>query len=105
MTPAKPYFEAPWHAQVFAITVHLHETGAFTWPDWTAAFGDTLKTNGLSTSLDGGDDYFLAWIETLERVLCETGQVDSVDLSALKSAWTEAYLTTAHGQPVTLTTG
>jgi len=30
----EPVFEAPWHAQVFALTVHLNEAG----PQWEAAY-------------------------------------------------------------------
>ena len=37
-----PVFEDPWHAQLFALTVHLNETGCFDWPDWAKRFGATL---------------------------------------------------------------
>ena len=98
----EPAFEAPWHAQLFAITVHLNETGQFSWPDWAARFGTTLKRHGLEKELNGGDDYFLAWLETLESLLAEKGQAAPDALEALRAAWEEAYLTTPHGQPVTL---
>ena len=29
------------------------------------------KRNGLKKDLDGGDDYFHAWLETLEALLAE----------------------------------
>ncbi len=104
MTRPEPAFSEPWHAQVFALTVHLNETGHFTWPDWAAAFSDTLARHGLDKELDGGDDYFQAWLETLEQVLQGQGVADDVEVSAMKNAWEHAYLSTPHGAPVKLTT-
>ena len=66
MTP-EPVFEEPWHAQVFALTVHLNEAGHFDWPDWAARFGQTLAQHGLDRDLNGGADYFDAWFERLRR--------------------------------------
>lgn len=101
MTQA-PVFEAPWHAQVFALTVHLNEAGRFTWPDWTARFGERLAARGLDHSLDGGDDYFTAWVETLEDVLAEQGLAERAAVAEMQAAWEAAYLATPHGAPVKL---
>jgi nitrile hydratase accessory protein len=100
--PAMPPFAEPWHAQLFALTVYLNETGLFAWPDWAQRFGATLKQHGLTKTLDGGDDYFTAWLETLEALVQEQGHARMSDLSALKQAWEDAYLRTPHGQPVRL---
>ena len=97
-----PVFEAPWHAQVFALTVHLNEAGLFAWTDWTVAFGETLARHGLSRELDGGDDYFNAWLETLERVLAGLELADPAQVDELRTAWEAAYLATPHGEPVKL---
>ncbi|MEL6621214.1 MAG: nitrile hydratase accessory protein [Pseudomonadota bacterium] len=99
---SEPAFAAPWHAQLFALTVHLNEAGQFTWPDWAARFGATLKRHGLARDLDGGDDYFVAWLETLETLLTETGAAEGDALRQLRTQWEAAYLTTPHGSPVTL---
>lgn len=101
MTP-EPSFEAPWHAQLFALTVHLNEAGHFAWPDWAERFGATLKRHGLAKELNGGDDYFIAWLETLEALMTETGAAEATALSDMHAAWEAAYLRTPHGQPVTL---
>lgn len=101
-TPPAPVFGHPWHAQVFALTVHLNETGLFSWPDWTARFSDTLARHGLEKELDGGDDYFNAWLETLEHLLADLRQAAPVDVERLRAAWEQAYLTTPHGAPVRL---
>ena len=71
-----PVFEEPWHAQVFAITVALNEAGVFQWTDWANRFGATLKQHGLTRDLNGGSDYFHAWIETLEDFLADQ-KIDS----------------------------
>ena len=98
----EPAFEAPWHAQVFALTVHLNEAGHFGWPDWTQAFGATLKRHGLGKELDGGDDYFHAWLETLEAMLRDKGLAEGRAVEEMRAAWEAAYLRTPHGAPVRL---
>jgi len=98
----EPVFAEPWHAQVFAVTVALNEAGRFDWPDWAARFSATLKRHGLSRALDGGDDYFHAWLETLEGFLAEQGVAPPEDVRSVHDAWEKAFRTTPHGQPVHL---
>ncbi|GHG90584.1 nitrile hydratase accessory protein [Pseudodonghicola xiamenensis] len=100
-----PVFSAPWHGQVFALTVHLNETGQFDWSEWTARFSRTLAAHGLSRELDGGDDYFTAWLETLEAILAEIGHAAPPEVERLRAAWEAAYLSTPHGDPVHLHAG
>src|SRR5210317_2043744 len=78
-----PVFEEPWHAQVFAITVALNEAGVFQWTDWANRFGATLKQRGLTHELNGGSDYFHAWIETLEDFLADQKIALPSDLQVL----------------------
>ncbi len=98
----EPVFAEPWHAQVFAVTVALNEAGRFGWPDWAARFSETLKSHGLNRELNGGDDYFFAWLETLEGLLAESCAAPPDEVVTLKNAWEVAYLTTPHGRPVQL---
>ena len=98
----EPVFEAPWHAQLFALTVHLNETGLFAWADWADRFGATLNRHGAAAALNGGDDYFVAWLETLEALLAEHGTAEAADVAALTQAWRDAYLSTPHGARVSL---
>lgn len=102
MSQPEPAFSAPWHAQVFALTVHLNEAGHFTWPEWVEQFSATLKTHGLNKELNGGDDYFQAWLETLEKMVVTRDLSDGETIDALKGAWKDAYLATPHGHPVKL---
>ena len=102
MTASEPAFSEPWHAQVFALTVHLNEAGHFDWPDWAARFGATLARHGLERSLNGGDDYFNAWLETLQQLLAELGHAAPADVEQIRRDWEHAYLSTPHGAPVRL---
>ena len=101
----EPAFEAPWHAQLFALTVHLNEAGHFEWSDWAERFGATLKRHGLTKDLNGGEDYFAAWLETLEGFLADRAMAAPGDVNALRDDWEAAYLSTPHGAPVRLTEG
>lgn len=98
----EPIFAEPWHAQVFALTVHLNEAGHFGWPDWAARFGATLAQHGLGKDLNGGSDYFAAWLETLEHLLADLSLTEPDAIAQIKTAWEAAYLATPHGDPVTL---
>lgn len=98
----EPVFQAPWHAQLFALTVHLNEAGHFNWPEWTERFGATLAWRGAARTLNGGDDYFMAWLETLEGLLADRHLANPQQIDDLRSAWQAAYLATPHGQPVKL---
>lgn len=102
MTRPEPVFQEPWHAQLFALTVYLNEKGHFDWPDWAASFSEVLKRHGLQKELNGGDDYFRAWLATLEAFLEERELTNAGDVAELKRAWEQAYLSTPHGDPVRL---
>ena len=100
-------FDAPWHAEVFALAVHLNEGGYFDWPEWAGRFGENLaavKTVkiGVGEGLDGSDDYYQIWLQTLIELMQKKGLVDAKMLASIKAQWREAYLTTPHGKPVHL---
>lgn len=99
---SQPRFEQPWHAQILALTVALNEAGHLPWSEWTEAFGATLARHRIGRELDGGDDYFLAWLETLECVLHQRGLAETEQARALRDLWRGAYLSTPHGSPVRL---
>ena len=106
LSPEK-VFDAPWHAEVFALAVHLNEGGYFDWPEWAGRFGENLaavKTVkiGVGEGLDGSDDYYQIWLQTLIELMQEKGLVDAKMLVSIKAQWREAYLTTPHGKPVHL---
>ena len=98
-----PVFEQPWHAQLFALTVHLHRDGCFEWSDWGQLFGAKLKAHGVSKQLNGGDDYFAAWLAAFEDLLNDLQLADPAQIEDMRAAWVQAYLHTPHGKPVKLT--
>ena len=102
-------FAAPWHAEVFALAVHLNEAGHFCWAEWSRCFGKNLtgtRSNMASgdggQGLDGSGDYYQIWLQTLIEIMQEKGIVDLETLDALKAQWINAYTQTPHGHPVTL---
>lgn len=98
-------FAEPWHAQLFAITVRLSAAGHFTWPEWAEMFGAGLKAASEAGAPKDGSAYYDVWLAALERMLIEKGLAKANALSALKEAWTAAYLRTPHGKPVHLRPG
>ncbi|WP_435136998.1 nitrile hydratase accessory protein [Pseudopelagicola sp. nBUS_19] len=98
----EPVFEVPWHAQVFALTVHLNEAKYFAWQEWVEVFSANLARHGLNKDLNGGDDYFLAWLETLESLLNDLGLAENYEVELTRCAWENAYRLTKHGSPVRL---
>ena len=102
-------FAAPWHAEIFALAVHLHEVGHFCWAEWANHLGKNLaaaKNNKASSESgqgpDGSDDYYQIWLQTLIEVIQEKGIVDLETLDVIKAQWADAYIKTPHGHPVTL---
>ena len=95
-------FETPWHAELFAITVHLHNKGVFCWPDWTARFSHALAIAGAHHSLDGSNDYYDVWLDTFIQFMAEQGVTDEIAIDGMSEKWRKAFLHTPHGMPVTL---
>ena len=95
----EPPFEEPWQAEAFALTVHLHSTGAFTWVEWVDALSRQLRGSGPQTTAGG---YYRAWVAALEHLAVAKGFEGRAAMDRRKAAWRRAYETTPHGQPVTL---
>ncbi len=94
-----PVFAEPWQAQAFAMTVKLHEKGAFTWPEWADALSGELKAAG---SHDSVDNYYLHWLRALEKLLDQKNIVQNDEREACKAAWDKAARATPHGSPIVL---
>ena len=61
-------FSAPWHCELFALTISLHEKKVFDWALWTAALGNKLKEKPVSME-DDLDFYYGSWLEALEELI------------------------------------
>ncbi|OLP44580.1 nitrile hydratase accessory protein [Rhizobium oryziradicis] len=94
-----PVFAEPWQADAFALTVHLHARGVFTWPEWAEALSAEVHKPDRA---EDGSDYFEAWVAALSAVLCSKGVVDAPTLDALHQGWQRAAMATPHGQPILL---
>ncbi|MFV0532254.1 MAG: nitrile hydratase accessory protein [Cumulibacter sp.] len=90
-------FDAPWQAQVFAMTVALHERGVFTWSEWARKLGAHVA--GAEAD---GSDYYERWADALSELLVEREVIAPGSLSQLTQAWHAAAARTPHGQPIAL---
>jgi nitrile hydratase accessory protein len=97
-----PVFVEPWHAQVFALTMQLHETGYFSWAEWTAALTAELRRTDDAGGPDDGMHYYERWLVALEGLVAVKGLTDDATLLRRKEDWVEAHRSTPHGQPVEL---
>ena len=41
-------FSAPWHCELFALTISLHKKKVFDWEHWTNELGNKLKEKPVS---------------------------------------------------------
>ena len=110
---APPAFNAPWQAQVFALTVALNEAGHFSWADWAKYLGQEVAARSGASDhsgralpaiddLQANDAYFECWTAALERLLEDRRIAPPLALSALRQAWRVAAEKTPHGQPIRL---
>ena len=97
-----PVFAEPWQAQAFALAVTLSDQGHFTWKEWAAELGATLKAAADRGEPDDGSQYYDHWLATLERMVMAKGLTDKETLLTRKDAWAAAYRNTPHGTPVEL---
>lgn len=102
-SPDAPPFDEPWQAQLFALTLHLSQRGAFAWGEWAQALGGEIAMRRAgSGAQDGGPGYWSAWLAALERLLQARGIAGGAEVQAMRDAWAAAHLATPHGAPVRL---
>ena len=92
-------FSEPWQAELFALTVSLHEKGFFEWGAWTKTLGKNLKLDKGK----GKDDltrYFKSWLNALEETLLEKKVTNTKNIKIIAEAWREAISKTPHGKKV-----
>jgi nitrile hydratase accessory protein len=99
--PHKP-FDEPWHAEVFAVTVHLSERSLFSWAEWTEALGEQISKVKLRRHIDGSNDYYNLWLQALIELISTKGLTDAETILVVQNRWAEAYRNTPHGKPVKL---
>ena len=68
LTDGNEVFSAPWHCELFALTISLYEKKVFDWPLWTSALGNKLK--GKPENMEDDLDYYYgSWLEVLEELI------------------------------------
>ena len=97
--PGEPVFKEPWEAEAFALAVHLHDRGLFTWTEWADTLSSVLSKNEASET---DQDYYVSWLEALECILATRSVTTMVEINDLTAAWQRAALATPHGNPVLL---
>ncbi|MCJ9670811.1 MULTISPECIES: nitrile hydratase accessory protein [unclassified Neorhizobium] len=94
-----PVFPEPWAAEAFAMTVHLHERGLFSWSEWAEALSGEVHKPGRA---EDGSDYFDCWVAALSGLLVGKGVADSETILSLQQSWQRAAEATPHGRPIEL---
>lgn len=92
-------FAKPWHAQAFALVLHLHDQSLFSWEEWSHALG---AVRASQESPDKPDAYYIAWVDALGHLMIQKGILDEQSSVAMLENWRRAYLSTPHGSPVLL---
>ena len=93
--PPEHPFDSPWQARAFALTLALHDRGAFGWDEWASSLGAALAD-------DPALPYWLSWLAALERICASKGAAAASDVAAMADAWRRAADRTPHGQPIAL---
>lgn len=97
-----PVFSEPWEAEVFAMTLSMHEQGAFTWKEWAALLSESIRTAQQQGDPDLGDTYYSHWLTALEHMIVHKHIGSRSQLDQLRNAWDHAARHTPHGQPIEL---
>jgi nitrile hydratase accessory protein len=97
-SPEEHPFAAPWHAQVFAMTLSLAGRGLFTWSEWTAAFAAQI-------SLAPDVEYYQQWLTALEALITSKGITSNHELDRYRRGWDNAAHRTPHGASIVLKEG
>lgn len=79
-------FDEPWQAQLFAMTLALHEAGHFDWPEWVGYLSQSIRDAQADGDPDLGDTYWQHWLDALERLLHDKGLAGPLQLAARREA-------------------
>jgi nitrile hydratase accessory protein len=97
-----PVFKAPWEAQAFAMTLALHERGAFSWTEWGETLAAVIAEVRQRGESDSGEQYYRHWLTALERIATRKGLIGDEELARRRQEWADAARATPHGQPIRL---
>jgi len=69
----EPVFNHPWEAHAFALTVKLHEHGAFDWKEWGDVLAQSIHANEAAP-------YYENWLDALESLVLAKGIIEAREL-------------------------
>ena len=95
-------FSEPWQAHAFAMTLHLHEKGLFTWPEWAGALSQEIRHAQAAGDVDNGLNYYTHWLNALESLVLAKQLGTADQIHELEHAWEDAAARTPHGLPIVL---
>ena len=98
----EPVFDEPWQAQLLAMVDALVSGGVISATQWSESLGRALQDARSRGDADNIETCYSAALLALERLLDDAGNVLASEVSGRRDAWEQAYLDTAHGQPVQL---
>jgi len=84
------------------MTLALFDKGLFTWPEWAAMLGETIKAAHAAGDPDTGETYYHHWLATLEQMVAKKSVASRAALHAYRDAWEHAAARTPHGTPIEL---
>lgn len=94
-----PFFDEPWQAQAFALTVALCDKGLFSWSEWAEALSAELHRPDAAAD---GRDYYARWLAALEKLLAAKRISGSGEVDMFTAAWRRAAHATPHGKAILL---
>ena len=92
-------FDAPWQAQLHALTVALHKRGAFAWSEWSEMLSRELHR---ADAAPDGSDYWHRWSDALVALLEAKGLTWPDEVREVSEAWRRAARATPHGVAIVL---
>lgn len=98
-----PVFSEPWQAEVFAMTLMLHEKNLFSWSEWADQLSRSIASAQKNGDPDLGNTYYLHWLNALETLVTAKDIGKPGQLADLYKQWETAANSTPHGQPIVLT--
>lgn len=101
----KPAFEEPWQAEALAMADTLVQSGLFSATAWSESLGAVLAAASDSGLPDTQETYYGCVLTALETLVSANSDIDKNAMIETREAWEAAYLSTPHGQPVSLTPG
>ena len=98
----EPVFTDPWQAQALALADSLVKNGMFSATEWSETLGQSLRDAQAEGESDDQQTYYSCVLRTLELLISRHSDIDLTAMAGRRADWERAYLSTPHGQPVSL---